>query len=110
MQYSINDTAKLLRVSPNTVRRRLASGVLHGNKVGNQWLIDIPDTMEIPPEPALAMATEGALVEELRTQIANANDRINFLEGHISQLTNALPPAPMAPKPRSWWGRMWRGE
>ena len=101
MQLSIQEAAIALAVSPNTIRRRLAKGVITGTMVGNKWLIDIPE--EEPP----ALATDNALVEQLRTDLANASDRITFLEGHISQLTNALTPAP---KPRSWWGRMWRGE
>jgi excisionase family DNA binding protein len=110
MELSINDAAKVLGVSPNTVRRRLTSGLIHGYKVGNQWLIHLPDTMETPPEPALAsdketLAIDNELVKQLRADLANSNDRITFLEGHISQLTNALSAAP-TPKPRPWW-RPW---
>ena len=110
MQLSINDTAKALGVSPNTVRRRLTNGLLTGNKVGNQWVINVPDDAEIPLKPALASDKEplasGELVNQLRTDLAFANEQIKFLEGHISQLTNVLNPA----KPRGWWSRMWRGE
>ena len=117
MQYSINDAAKALGVSPNTVRRRLTSGLLTGQKVGNQWVINVPDEAEIAPKQALATDKEALassaealanreLVNQLRTDLAFANDQIKFLEGHISQITNVLNPA----KPRSWWSRMWRGE
>jgi len=130
MQYSINDAAKALGVSPNTVRRRLTNGLLTGNKVGNQWVINMPDDAEIPPGQALvtdkevlACGTEALasreLVDQLRADLANSNDRITFLEGHISQLTHALGPAPAptpapAPKPgtksllehvRDWYWR-----
>jgi hypothetical protein len=110
MQLSINDAAIALGISPNTVRRRLTKGLLTGTKPGNQWLIDVPDSTAAAPPPALAMAIEGALVEELRSHVEEANERIRFLEGHISQLTNALSAAPIASKPRSWLSRMWRGE
>jgi hypothetical protein len=63
--------------------------------VDNKWLIDIP---EEPP----ALSNDGAMVEQLRVDLANASDRITFLEGHISQLTNALSAAP-APKPSPWF-------
>jgi len=120
MQYSINDAAKALGVSPNTVRRRLTSGLLTGQKVGNQWVINVPDEAEIAPKQALATDKEALassaealasreLVNQLRADLANASDRIRFLEGHISQLANALPPAPK-PKSQSWWFKMWRGE
>jgi excisionase family DNA binding protein len=118
MQYSIKDAAQALGVSTNTVRRRLTSGLLTGQKVGNQWVINVPDDAEIPLKPALvrvreplasdkeALAIDNELVKQLRADLANASDRITFLEGHISQLTNVLNPA----KPRGWWRRMWRKE
>jgi len=107
MQLSINDMAKALGVSPNTVRRRLTSGLLTGEKVGNQWLINMPDGVEIEEKTGLAssneaMANDNELVKQLREDLANANDRITFLEGHISQITNALNPA----KSRPWW-KLW---
>ena len=123
MQYSINDAAKALGVSPNTVRRRLTSGLLTGQKVGNQWVINVPDEAETAPKQALATDKEALassaealasreLVNQLRADLANASDRIRFLEGHITQITSALPPAPPAPKPKkqSWWSRMWHGD
>ena len=129
MQYSINDAAKALGVSPNTVRRRLTSGLLTGNKVGNQWVINVPDDAEIPPKPALASDKEPLvsgtealawgtealasreLIDQLRADLANTINRITFLEGHISQLTRALPPGTPEPKPKKqsrlsrWWSR-----
>ena len=109
MQYSISDAAKALGVSPNTVRRRLTSGLLTGEKVGNQWVINVPDDAEIPLNTPLASGTEALawgtealasreLVDQLRADLANATDRITFLEGHISQLTHALGPG-QAPAP-----------
>ena len=99
--------AKALGVSPNTVRRRLTSGLLTGKKVGNQWLINVPDGVETEEKTAVAssneaMANDNELVKQLREDLANANDRITFLEGHISQITNALNPA----KSRPWW-KLW---
>ena len=99
--------AKALGVSPNTVRRRLTSGLLTGEKVGNQWLINMPDGVEIEEKTDMAssneaMANDNELVKQLREDLANANDRITFLEGHISQITNALNPA----KSRPWW-KLW---
>jgi excisionase family DNA binding protein len=108
MQYSIKDAAQALGVSTNTIRRRLTSGLLTGQKVGNQWVINVPDEAETALKPALAsdneaLAIDNELVKQLRADLANSNDRITFLEGHISQLTNALPPAP---KP-IWLTRLW---
>jgi|TARA_B100000809_G_C14591545_1_gene333860 excisionase family DNA binding protein len=118
MQLSIQEAAIALAVSPNTIRRRLAKGVITGTMVGNKWLIDMPE--EEPP--ALASDKEalarGELLNQLRTDLAFANDQIKFLEGHISQLTHALAPAPIGQEPiapapiafkpliqrwRDWW-------
>ena len=133
MQLSITDAANALGVSTNTVRRRLTNGLLTGNKVGNQWVINVPDEAETAPGHALASGTEALasgtealasgtealasgtealasreLIDQLKADLANATDRITFLEGHISQLTHALGPgqapeaaAGQAPKPAS---------
>jgi hypothetical protein len=99
MQLSIQDAAIALGVSPNTIRRRLTKGVITGTMVDNKWLINMPE------EPQ-ALDADGALVEQLRADLANASDRITFLEGHISQLTNALNPAPAEQKPP--WFKFWK--
>jgi len=121
MQLSIIDAANALGVSTNTVRRRLTSGLLTGNKVGNQWLINVPEpdiepitNKEWAEVEAVASDTEALasreLIDQLRADLANASDRITFLEGHISQIwATQLNPAPK-PKKQSWWSRMWHGE
>ena len=120
MQLSIIDAANALGVSTNTVRRRLTSGLLTGNKVGNQWLINVPEpdiepitNKEWAEAEALASGIAGdvsrELIDQLRADLANASDRITFLEGHISQIwATQLNPAPK-PKKQSWWSRMWHG-
>ena len=119
MQLSIIDAANALGVSTNTVRRRLTSGLLTGNKVGNQWLINVPEpdispitNKEWAETTALASDAEALasreLIDQLRADLANTNDRITFLEGHISQLTRALPPG-TPPKKQSRLSRLWHG-
>jgi len=39
MEMTIQEAAKHLNVSVNTVRRRLLTGVLTGTKVGTQWVL-----------------------------------------------------------------------
>ena len=79
---------------------------------GFKYLVVFPDDEEPEVvETALAsdkeaLASDNELVKQLRADLANSNDRITFLEGHISQLTNALNPAPAALKSRPWW-RPW---
>ena len=107
--------------STSSIRNDIRLGDLEAEKIpgpgGFRYLVIFPDDEETSPEPALAsdkeaLAIDNELVKQLRADLDNASDRIRFLEGHISQLTNALPPAPPAPKPKSqsWWSKMWRGE
>jgi len=53
MEMTIQEAAKHLNVSVNTVRRRLLTGVLTGTKVGTQWVltIDWPGDEVAPSEP-----------------------------------------------------------
>jgi len=78
MQYSINSAAKALGVSPNTVRRRLANGLLTGNKVGNQWVINVPDEAETAPGHALVSDTKAlASGTEALAMMARGNRMVN---------------------------------
>ncbi len=76
---------------------------------GFKYLVVFPDDEEPEVvETALAsdkeiVATESELVSQLRADLANATDQIRWLEGHVSQLTNALGPAPKT-KP---WFKFW---
>jgi excisionase family DNA binding protein len=49
MQLTIPEAARLLRVSEQTVRRRLRSGELKGSQVssvgGFAWMVDLPDDL-----------------------------------------------------------------
>ena len=41
MELSITDAAQAMEISPNTVRLRLTSGLLTGNKVDEKWAIKV---------------------------------------------------------------------
>jgi hypothetical protein len=97
--------------SHSSIRKDVLEGRIPSEQVpgpgGFKYLIDFPDEEETPQNPDLAssneaMANDNELVKQLREDLANANDRITFLEGHISQITNALNPA----KSRPWW-KLW---
>ena len=65
MQVSINQAADALNISTQTVRRRLAKGLIQGTKLetaqGYRWLIDIPDHQQ-----DLSQTNGNALLEFLR--------------------------------------------
>lgn len=109
--------------SHSSIRKDVLEGRIPSERVpgpgGFKYLIDFPDEAEPAPGQALASDTEALawgtetlasreLIDQLKADLANATDRITFLEGHISQLTHALGPgqepeaaAGQAPKPES---------
>ncbi|RKX70941.1 hypothetical protein DRP53_03310 [candidate division WOR-3 bacterium] len=37
--YTTEETSELLRLGPQTIRKKLREGSIHGKKVGRRWLI-----------------------------------------------------------------------
>jgi chaperonin cofactor prefoldin len=51
MKVTINDAAQRLNVSPDSVRRRLKSGVIEGQRDHRgQWWLDLPDDVQAEPK------------------------------------------------------------
>ena len=98
MELLINDAAIALGISANTVRRRLAKGLLTGKKVGSKWYITVPDNAQNASNPPPESDT--TLVEYLKQQIAEKDQQIERL------LAITMQTALSAPKPRPWW-RPW---
>jgi hypothetical protein len=110
-KLTIYQASLKLGVTEHSIRKQVVSGEIPSERVpgpgGFKYLIDFPDEAEPAPGQAMAssneaLANDNELVKQLREDLANANDRITFLEGHISQITNALNPA----KSRPWW-KLW---
>ncbi len=87
MQVSINDAAAALQISTQTVRRRLAKGLIQGTKretaQGYRWLIDIPDNQK-----DLSRAkgnNDNALLEVLREQLQEKDRQIGELHRLLGQ-------------------------
>jgi hypothetical protein len=115
MQVSIPEASRLLRVSENTVRRRLKSGELKGHHVGSvggfAWMIELPDD-------SVQDAPESGEVAEMRASMTRMEAHITLLEGQlqakdkqIEQLHVLLQQAQTAlSAPReerqSWWRRL----
>jgi hypothetical protein len=117
MQVSISEASRLLRVSENTVRRRLKNGELKGHHVasvgGFAWIIELPDDL-------VQDGTECGEIAEMRASMARMEAYIASLEGQlqakdkqIEQLHVLLQHAQAAlPVPKedrlSWWRRLWQ--
>ena len=87
MQVSINEAADALHISTQTVRRRLAKGLIQGTKQetaqGYRWLIDIPDNQQDLPQPS--GNRDNALLEVLREQLKEKDRQIGELHRLLAQ-------------------------
>src|ERR671914_1083019 len=119
------EAATHLRVSPDTIRRRIRNGELHARREptpqGYVWRVELPE--EEPTEEAALEATNSTawreLVDVLKDEVAllheqlaahqeelgSKNKQIEQLHVLLQQAQSALP----APRDnRSWWRRVWR--
>lgn len=82
---TIKAAAERLGVSPDTVRRRLRSGDLQGEKRGEPqgatWYVELPDDAPPAPVPGTGDATAGDGIElvRLRAELAGAQALIDEL-------------------------------
>jgi hypothetical protein len=115
MQVSIPEASRLLRISENTVRRRLKNGELKGHHVasvgGFAWMIELPDDLvEDPPESGemtemrASMARMEAHITSLEGQLQAKDKQIEQLHVLLQQAQAALP---AAGDTRSWWDKLW---
>ena len=130
MQLTIPEAARLLRVSEQTVRRRLRSGELKGSQVssvgGFAWMVDLPDdlsqdrqvdnleTGEIAAMRALMSRMEAQIAAQQRQlekqeeayhwQLETKDKQIEQLHILLQQAQAALP----APRDNQPWWRFWR--
>ena len=102
-RLSIPEAAHTLELSESTIRKRLRSGELQGQKVkgagGFRWEVFVAD------DPTVKSANDdtdgGALVQILRDELAEKNRQISELHRLLAQ--TALNAAPTRP----WWA-FWR--
>ena len=108
-RLSISQAAHTLRLSQSTIRKRLRSGDLQGQKVkgagGFNWEVFVADDPTVKGDTDDANhtnnANSGALVEILREELAEKNRQISELHRLLAQTAlNAAPPRP-------WWA-FWR--
>jgi excisionase family DNA binding protein len=111
MEMTIKEAARHLNVSEQTIRRKLASGVISGTKERHRWKVTIDDK---------GPAAEGAdpvsqseilwLREQLETRTREVAELHQLLAAH------SLNPGPPAPEPEPppylapstpWWA-FWR--
>ena len=120
---TINETAKHYGVSVNTIYRRLQSGLLMGNKVGNKWWINVGSTNDstvkgVTQDGNHANVTDdgnhgngadgGALVDQMQARIDSLETQLTTRAGEIDQLHRLLAQTALNAAPtRPWWA-FWR--
>ena len=90
MELSITDAAQTLGISPNTVRRRLTSGLLTGNKVDGKWFINVADTGLPRSAPPQTESADTALVQHLEALITAQEVDLSAKNAEINHLRGML--------------------
>jgi|SRR5918996_315258 excisionase family DNA binding protein len=109
MRVTIAEAAERLRLSEQTVRRRVRSGELPGIQVdtpgGFTWMVELPEgsPTDEPSDGEIKVLRE--LVDTLKSQVDSQTRQIEQLHVLLQQAQAALP-APRDGRP--WW-RFWRG-
>jgi len=98
--------AAQLGVSADTVRRRLKSGALEGEKVGGVWWVSLPGERYLPEsaDNSLVLALESRIAAQDRT-IEDQARQIGELHQLLARTTT---PAVPAPGSLSLWRRMFK--
>src|SRR5918992_547267 len=93
MQVSVPEAARLLRVSEQTVRRRLRSGELHGSQVtspgGFLWMVEIPDELPVENTESVEMMAMKALVAHLEAQVFSQQEQLTIKDRQMEAQVSA---------------------
>jgi predicted DNA-binding transcriptional regulator YafY len=108
MQVSIREAADMLRVSEQTIRRRIHTGELPATQMntpqGFIWMVELsddPPTVEVDRTAALIASLESRIAAQ-DAELAAKNQQISEL--HVLLQQAALP----APRNNHPWWRFWR--
>jgi len=126
---SLTEAASMLGVSTRTVRRRLQSGKLEGEKVSGSWVVYLrtlpgigsrqtgqaPDTAgQVPDSLSAVVEAQQRHIETLERELEQRNSELRAMHLQVERLTRALP----APEDsensesaggQSWWARWFGG-
>ena len=113
-RLSIPEAAHRLGLAQDTIRKRLRSGALQGEKVkgagGFRWEVIMADGEEPATTPPLEEVTEGAgaLVGQMQARIDSLEAQLTTRAGEINHLHQLLAQTALNAAPgRSWW-KFWR--
>jgi len=105
MDVSINEAARHLGVSEDTVRRRIRAGNLLARKEprpqGFTWVVELEDRQEDASRATHSSTVDRFVIEMLQEQVREKDKQISEL--HHLLAARSLPEAQQRP----WWG-FWR--
>jgi len=124
-RLSIPEAVHTLGLSQDTIRKRLRSGDLQGQKVkgagGFRWEVfvaDGPTVKGVTQDGNHANVTDdgnhdddangGALVVELKARVNNLEEQLTIRAGEIDQLHRLLAQTALNAAPSHPWWRFWR--
>jgi len=94
---SVNEAAKVLKVSPDTIRRRLDRGELTGERIpraqGFSWRVDLngtPQHIADPTSQDIAGVAALSIENQLLAQIELLTDQIQKKDEQITHMNNSL--------------------
>ena len=104
MQVTIPEAAAHLHISQQTIRRRLASGVIKGEKLetpqGFRWLIEVEDQDQ---EETDDHDQNNNLVDMLKAQVMDLQAQLSVRSREIDQLHQLLAAKALQGPVKHWW-------
>jgi hypothetical protein len=116
MRVSIAEAAERLRLSEQTVRRRVRSGELPGVQLntpqGFIWMVELPDDLSTDNPDSGEIKALRELIDTLKAQIETLSAELEGRRREAQEFLFLLQQAQSAlPAPRDnypWWRRWWR--
>jgi len=108
---TINEAAQALHVSSNTIRRRLTTGLLIGNKVRNKWVINVDlDAQDErnPERPGNTDTdTDNPLLRSYEDRIEDLKEELEARRQEIGELHRLLAARSLESGAKQPWWRFW---
>ena len=110
-RLSIPEAVHILGLSQDTIRKRLRSGELQGQKVkgagGFRWEVFVADDPTVKSDTN-DDTNDGALVDQIQARIDSLEAQLTTRAGEINQLHRLLAQTALNAAPdRPWW-KLWK--
>ena len=109
---TVAETADVLGISKDAVRKRIARGTLQATKQDGEWTIDLDDgdQYKTSGQDAEDASHFWELINDLKQEIERLRQELVKKDAWITELIQRIPPQLPAPEPeperRPWWKRI----